>query len=136
MTKRRALELRDPSLLVDKCYVDGRWIAAPDGRSIPVTDPFDGAVIATVPQLGRAIAAEAVDAAHKAQPGWAAKPAKERSQVLRRWSQSGIIGVNSGLIANEAAPFGGFKQSGQGREGSKYGIEGYLEIKYVCMSGI
>jgi succinate-semialdehyde dehydrogenase/glutarate-semialdehyde dehydrogenase len=50
--------------------------------------------------------------------------------------QSGIVGVNSGLIANEMAPFGGYKQSGLGREGSKYGIEGYLEIKYVCFSGI
>jgi succinate-semialdehyde dehydrogenase / glutarate-semialdehyde dehydrogenase len=50
--------------------------------------------------------------------------------------ECGIVGVNSGLIANEAAPFGGFKQSGMGREGSKYGIEGYLEIKYVCLSGL
>lgn len=50
--------------------------------------------------------------------------------------ESGIVGVNSGLIANEAAPFGGFKQSGLGREGSRYGIEGYLEIKYVCFAGI
>jgi len=45
----------------------------------------------------------------------------------------GIVGVNTGLISNEAAPFGGIKQSGLGREGSKYGIEDYLEIKYVCM---
>lgn len=50
--------------------------------------------------------------------------------------EAGIVGVNSGLIANEAAPFGGMKQSGMGREGSKYGIEDYLEIKYVCMGGI
>src|SRR3712207_3584504 len=94
MTKRRALELRDPSLLVDKCYVDGRWIAAPDGRSIAVTDPFDGAVIATVPQLGREIAAEAIDAAHMAQPGWAVKPAKERSQILRRWFELIVSNVD------------------------------------------
>lgn len=45
----------------------------------------------------------------------------------------GMVGVNVGLIANEAAPFGGVKQSGIGREGSKYGIEEYLEIKYVCL---
>ncbi|MBY4947958.1 NAD-dependent succinate-semialdehyde dehydrogenase [Cupriavidus respiraculi] len=50
--------------------------------------------------------------------------------------EAGIVGVNSGLIANEMAPFGGVKQSGMGREGSKYGIEDYLEIKYVCMAGI
>ena len=50
--------------------------------------------------------------------------------------ESGMVGVNTGLLANEAAPFGGVKQSGLGREGSKYGIEGFLEIKYVCLSGI
>ena len=46
----------------------------------------------------------------------------------------GMVGVNVGLIANEVAPFGGVKQSGIGREGSKYGIEDYLELKYVCLS--
>ncbi|PWW00265.1 succinate semialdehyde dehydrogenase [Hoeflea marina] len=50
--------------------------------------------------------------------------------------ESGIVGVNSGLIANEMAPFGGYKQSGMGREGSKYGIEDYLEIKYICVAGL
>ena len=45
----------------------------------------------------------------------------------------GMVGVNVGLVGNEAVPFGGIKQSGMGREGSKYGIEEYLETKYVCM---
>jgi succinate-semialdehyde dehydrogenase / glutarate-semialdehyde dehydrogenase len=44
----------------------------------------------------------------------------------------GIVGINTGRTSNEVAPFGGFKQSGIGREGSKYGIEDYLEIKYIC----
>ncbi len=48
----------------------------------------------------------------------------------------GIVGVNAGIISNEIAPFGGMKQSGIGREGSKYGIEEFLEIKYVCVGGI
>jgi succinate-semialdehyde dehydrogenase/glutarate-semialdehyde dehydrogenase len=48
----------------------------------------------------------------------------------------GIIGINEGLISNEMAPFGGVKESGSGREGSKYGINDYLEIKYMCMGGI
>lgn len=47
----------------------------------------------------------------------------------------GMIGVNTGLISNEVAPFGGVKQSGLGREGSKYGIEDYIVIKYTCLSG-
>jgi succinate-semialdehyde dehydrogenase/glutarate-semialdehyde dehydrogenase len=45
----------------------------------------------------------------------------------------GIVGINQGLISTEVAPFGGMKESGNGREGSKYGIEDYLEIKYLCM---
>ncbi|WP_299581765.1 NAD-dependent succinate-semialdehyde dehydrogenase [uncultured Microbulbifer sp.] len=48
----------------------------------------------------------------------------------------GMVGVNEGIISNEMAPFGGVKASGQGREGSKYGIEDYLEIKYLCLGGI
>ncbi|MHA1543663.1 MAG: NAD-dependent succinate-semialdehyde dehydrogenase [Alphaproteobacteria bacterium] len=46
---------------------------------------------------------------------------------------SGIVGVNTGIISTEVAPFGGIKQSGIGREGSKYGLEDFLEIKYVCL---
>ena len=48
--------------------------------------------------------------------------------------EAGIIGVNTGIISTEVAPFGGVKASGLGREGSKYGIEDYLEIKYLCLS--
>jgi succinate-semialdehyde dehydrogenase/glutarate-semialdehyde dehydrogenase len=48
----------------------------------------------------------------------------------------GIVGVNEGIISNEMAPFGGVKESGSGREGSKYGIEDYVEIKYVLMGGL
>ena len=48
----------------------------------------------------------------------------------------GMVGINTGLISTEVAPFGGVKESGLGREGSKYGIEEYLEIKYLCFGGI
>ena len=50
--------------------------------------------------------------------------------------ESGIVGVNSGAISNAAAPFGGIKQSGVGREGSRYGIEEFVDVKYVCVAGI
>lgn len=61
--------------------------------------------------------------------------------VARIWRAAealeyGIVGVNTGLISTEVAPFGGMKESGVGREGSKYGIEEFLEIKYVCLGGI
>ena len=48
----------------------------------------------------------------------------------------GMVGVNTGIISNEVAPFGGVKQSGLGREGSHHGIDEYLEIKYVAMAGL
>jgi succinate-semialdehyde dehydrogenase / glutarate-semialdehyde dehydrogenase len=50
--------------------------------------------------------------------------------------ESGMVGINTGLISNEVAPFGGVKQSGLGREGSHYGIEEFLEVKYLCFGGL
>jgi succinate-semialdehyde dehydrogenase/glutarate-semialdehyde dehydrogenase len=50
--------------------------------------------------------------------------------------ECGIVGINEGIISTEVAPFGGIKESGIGREGSKYGIDDYLEIKYLCFGGI
>ena len=48
----------------------------------------------------------------------------------------GIVGANTGVISTEVAPFGGVKESGLGREGSKYGIEDFLELKYICMGDV
>jgi len=61
--------------------------------------------------------------------------ARDMSRVFRvaEALEYGMVGVNTGLISNEVAPFGGIKASGLGREGSKYGIEDYLEIKYLCL---
>jgi len=50
--------------------------------------------------------------------------------------EAGMVGVNTGLITTEVAPFGGVKQSGLGREGSKYGIDEYVEVKYICFGGV
>jgi succinate-semialdehyde dehydrogenase/glutarate-semialdehyde dehydrogenase len=62
--------------------------------------------------------------------------ANDLSQVWRvaEALEYGMVGVNTGLISTEVAPFGGIKQSGQGREGSKFGTDDYLEMKYICMS--
>ena len=61
--------------------------------------------------------------------------------VARVWRAAealeyGMVGINTGIISTEVAPFGGMKESGIGREGSKYGIEEFLEIKYLCLGGI
>jgi succinate-semialdehyde dehydrogenase/glutarate-semialdehyde dehydrogenase len=64
-----------------------------------------------------------------------------REDIGRIWRvaealEYGIVGINEGIISTEIAPFGGMKESGIGREGSKYGIEEFLEVKYLCMGGI
>lgn len=59
-----------------------------------------------------------------------------RSWRVAEALEVGIVGVNTGIISTEVAPFGGIKQSGQGREGSKYGLDDYTEIKYVCIGEI
>ena len=61
--------------------------------------------------------------------------------LARSWRVSealeyGIVGLNTGIISTEVAPFGGVKESGTGREGSKYGLLDYTEIKYVCVGGV
>jgi succinate-semialdehyde dehydrogenase/glutarate-semialdehyde dehydrogenase len=84
VTDLKAL-LADPTLLCDRAYVAGAWIAADDGATFPVTNPARGDVIAEVPDLGRAETARAIAAAAAAMADWAARPAKERSAILRRW---------------------------------------------------
>ncbi|MXQ11779.1 NAD-dependent succinate-semialdehyde dehydrogenase [Microvirga makkahensis] len=83
--ERRVPDLKDPSLLVSRAYVAGEWVDAADGKTIPVTDPFDGALIASVPDLGAEAARRAIDKAHEVQKSWAKRTAKERSQILRTW---------------------------------------------------
>jgi succinate-semialdehyde dehydrogenase/glutarate-semialdehyde dehydrogenase len=83
--------------------------------------------------------ADAVRAANATEFGLAAYfYSRDVARVFRVAEQleSGMVGVNTGLISNEVAPFGGVKQSGLGREGSKYGIDEYLVLKYVCIGGI
>jgi succinate-semialdehyde dehydrogenase / glutarate-semialdehyde dehydrogenase len=94
---RRVLELKDPSLLVGKAYVAGEWIDAPDGRTIAVADPFDGALIMNAPDFGPEVARRAIDKAHEVQKVWARRAAKERSQILRRWYE--LIMANADDLA-------------------------------------
>jgi succinate-semialdehyde dehydrogenase/glutarate-semialdehyde dehydrogenase len=76
------LALKDPSLLRPQAYVNGEFVGE---GTVEVTNPATGAVIAKVPNLGGAETAAAIDAAEKAMAGWAAKIAKERSNLLRKW---------------------------------------------------
>ncbi len=77
--------LKDPSLLATKAYVAGEWIDADDGTTFAVVNPARGDVIAEVPNLSRAETARAIAAAQVAQKEWAARTAKERAVILRKW---------------------------------------------------
>ncbi len=80
------LKLEDPSLLRQQCYVNGAWLDASGGATLPVENPATGAPLGTVPAFGAADTEKAVAAAHAAFPAWAAKTAKERAVLLRRWN--------------------------------------------------
>jgi succinate-semialdehyde dehydrogenase/glutarate-semialdehyde dehydrogenase len=77
--------LRDPSLLESRAFLAGEWVDAPDGATFDVKNPARGDVIAKVADLSRADVSRAIDAADSAMKEWAARPAKERAQILRRW---------------------------------------------------
>jgi succinate-semialdehyde dehydrogenase/glutarate-semialdehyde dehydrogenase len=77
--------LKDPTLLATKAFVAGEWVDADDGKTFAVTNPARGDVICTVPDLSRAEVARAIDAAHAAMKAWAARTAKDRANVLRKW---------------------------------------------------
>jgi len=83
--------------------------------------------------------AEAIDLANRTEFGLASYfYGRDIGRVWRvaEALEYGIVGINTGLISTEVAPFGGMKESGIGREGSKYGIEEFLEVKYICIGGI
>jgi succinate-semialdehyde dehydrogenase/glutarate-semialdehyde dehydrogenase len=77
--------LKHADLLRRQAYIDGAWVNADSGKSFKVTNPADGSVIAEVPDMGRAEAKRAIDAAHAAWPAWAGLTAKQRAALLRKW---------------------------------------------------
>jgi len=80
-----ALELKNPSLFHEACYIDGEWIHADSGQTLPVDNPATGDVIGKVPKVGAVEAKRAIEAANRAFLSWSKKTAKERAGILRRW---------------------------------------------------
>ena len=156
------MQLADPRLLRSLCYLDGRWQAADDARRFAVRDPATGTTLAAVPLMaagetaGMRVAreetfgpvapvfrfgdeAQAVGMANDTEFGLAAYfYSRDVARCLRVGEalEYGMVGINTGLISNEVAPFGGVKQSGIGREGSKHRIDESLEFKYLCFSNV
>ena len=79
------MKLQDPSLLRQQAYIDGQWVAADNGATLPVTNPATGELLGTIPHLGAAETRRAIAAAAAAMPAWAARTAKDRAGVLRKW---------------------------------------------------
>ena len=84
-TTTAGVQLNDPKLFRQACYVDGAWIESGAQGAIDVDNPATGEVIGNVPRLGRAETRQAIDAAARAFPAWRSKTGKERAQVMRRW---------------------------------------------------
>ena len=81
------MKLKDATLLRQQCFIDGTWVDADDRRTLEVTNPASGAKLGTVPHMSAAETRRAIDAAARAQPAWAARTAKDRANILRRWSE-------------------------------------------------
>src|SRR5271154_6527942 len=79
------MKLQDEKLFRQQCYINGEWVDALNRGTIPVTNPANGETLGTVPRMGAEETRQAIEAADKALPGWRAKTAKERAQVLRKW---------------------------------------------------
>ena len=79
------MKLKDPSLFRQQCYIDGEWLDADSGETIPVTNPANGETIGTIPKMGAAETRRAIEAASRAYPAWRRKTAKERGAILRKW---------------------------------------------------
>jgi len=80
------MKLKDASLLRQQCFIDGQWVDADSGSKLDVTNPASGEKLGTIPNAGAAEARRAIEAAARAFPAWAARTAKDRGGILRRWS--------------------------------------------------
>jgi succinate-semialdehyde dehydrogenase / glutarate-semialdehyde dehydrogenase len=80
-----AMKLTDAKLFRQQCYIDGAWVDADGGGTIPVENPANGERLGTVPKMGAAETRRAIAAADRAMPAWQAKTAKERAGILRKW---------------------------------------------------
>jgi len=115
------------TLFRNKCYVDGEWILADSGKSICVS---------IAPLFRFKDEGEAIRMDNDTERGLASYfYARDLRRVwrVREGPEYGMVGINTGMISTAIAPFGGVKESGLSREGSRYGIEDYLVMKYLCM---
>jgi len=80
-----SLNLKDPTLFREACYINGEWVGAGSNETIDVTNPASGELLGTIPKMGVDETRQAIEAANAAYPAWRAKTAKERASILRKW---------------------------------------------------
>jgi len=80
-----SLNLKDPTLFREACYINGAWVGAGSNETIDVTNPASGELLGTIPKMGADETRQAIEAANAAYPAWRAKTAKERAAILRKW---------------------------------------------------
>ena len=85
--RRPTLSLKDAALLKSQCYIDGRWSDADSGATFDIVNPATAVRIGTAPMMGAGETARAIEAADRAWPAWRDKTAKERSAIMRKWSE-------------------------------------------------
>ncbi|RJG10722.1 NAD-dependent succinate-semialdehyde dehydrogenase [Massilia cavernae] len=118
------------------CFFEPTVLAGVTGEMAVTREETFGPV---APLLRFHTEAEAIEIANDTEFGLAAYLfSRDAARIWRTAEglEAGMVGINCGLISNEVAPFGGVKQSGLGREGSQYGIEEFLEMKYLCWDGV
>ena len=87
LERRPPVALKDPSLLKQQCYIDGRWLDADSKSTLEINNPANGVRIGAVPVMGAAETQRAIEAADKAWPAWRDKTARERSAIIRKWAE-------------------------------------------------
>ncbi len=103
------MKLKDSKLLRTQCYIDGKWLDADGGKTVDVNNPATGEKVGTIPLMGAAETRRGIEAAARALPAWAAKTAKERATILRRWHDLMLANqedLATLMTAEQGKPFG------------------------------
>jgi len=142
------MTLERDDLIQDKLFIGGQWRAGVEGKSFAVSNPATGRTIATLVDGGTTDAIAAVDAAQQAFIVWRAEDtpfglaayfySRDAARIWRVADalETGMVAINDGMLSTEVAPFGGVKESGYGREGSRYGLAEFQHMKYLSLGGL
>ena len=122
-----------------KLLINGKWVPSKSGKTFETLNPANEQVLALVAEGDKDDVDEAVTLANDTEYGLVSYVYTHDVGRIFRVSEAleaGMVAVNTGRVSNEQAPFGGIKESGLGREGSKYGLDDWLDLKYINLTGL